>query len=209
MEEEAKAVQEVFKTTGKAIDAGREVGGFLSRFVAGPLDQCMGIVEDKLKYLRWERQERLMDKANKFLAERGLSEPTRPVPLQIAIPVMQGGSLEENDDLQDRWAALLVNAADASFTHEIRRAYVSILEDLTPLDAQVLDKIYPVDKEVNPSLGIQRYKFLGDHSELEHWIHGGHEHPWPIQLMHEEVKISLGNLARLGLVMPAIRTSPY
>lgn len=37
MEEEAKAVQEVAKTTGKAIDAAREAGGFIARFVAGPL----------------------------------------------------------------------------------------------------------------------------------------------------------------------------
>ena len=43
MEEEAKAVQEVFKTTGKAIDASREFGGFISKFVVGSLETGMGI----------------------------------------------------------------------------------------------------------------------------------------------------------------------
>jgi len=36
IEEEFKAIQEVAKTTGKAIDAAREAGGFIARFVSGP-----------------------------------------------------------------------------------------------------------------------------------------------------------------------------
>ncbi len=61
MSEESKAIEEVAKTTGKAIDASRELGGFLSKYVGGSLEQAMGIVEDKLKYLRFERKVRLMD----------------------------------------------------------------------------------------------------------------------------------------------------
>jgi hypothetical protein len=108
MIDESKAIEEVAKTTGKAIDAGRELGGFLSKYVGGSIEQAMGIVEDKLKYLRWERQIRLTERANAFLTERGLPQPSRNVPLQIAIPLIQGASLEEDDWLQDKWAALLV-----------------------------------------------------------------------------------------------------
>src|SRR4051794_22485359 len=108
MSEELKSIGEVAKASGKLIDAGRELGGFLAKYIGGSLEQAMGIVEDKLKYYRWHRQIRLIDRANKLMAERGLSQPTRHVPLQIAIPLLQGGSLEENDQLQDRWAALLV-----------------------------------------------------------------------------------------------------
>lgn len=50
--ESAKAVQEVAKATGKAIDTTQKFGGFISRYVAGPLEQGMGIFEDKLKYMR-------------------------------------------------------------------------------------------------------------------------------------------------------------
>lgn len=37
MEEEARAVQEVAKATGKAVDAAREAGGFISKYIAGPV----------------------------------------------------------------------------------------------------------------------------------------------------------------------------
>ena len=40
--ESAKAAQKIAKTAGKAIDAGREAGGFIARFVAGPLEQGIG-----------------------------------------------------------------------------------------------------------------------------------------------------------------------
>lgn len=154
MEEESKAVQEVAKATGNAIDAAREAGGFIARFVSGPLEQGMGIFEDRLKYIRWERQARYMQRAEEFLAHAGLQAPTRPVPLKLVIPLMQGASLEEDDELQDRWAALLVNAANASFQGEIRRSYAAILEQLTPLDARVLDVLYDLPFEQTQHNGI-------------------------------------------------------
>ncbi|MDM0006201.1 Abi-alpha family protein [Variovorax sp. J22G73] len=142
MDEEAKAVEEIAKTTGKAIDAARDAGGFIAKFIAGPLEQGMGIFEDRLRYTRWERQHRLMLRAEEFLRRSGLSSPTRAVPLKLALPLIQGASLEDDDMLQDRWAALLVNAGNADFPFEIRRAYASILEQLTSLDVAVMDAIY-------------------------------------------------------------------
>ena len=43
MSDESKAVEEVAKVTGKAIDAGLELGGFLSKYVGGSIEQAMGI----------------------------------------------------------------------------------------------------------------------------------------------------------------------
>lgn len=146
-EEESKAIGAVAETTGKAIDASRELGGFIARFIGGPLEQAAGIVEDKLKYLRWERQMRLIQRANAFLAANGMREPTRYVPMNIAIPLLQGASLEENDQLQDRWAKLLVNAGDEESDVNVPRLFVSIMDNMDPLGAEVLEKIYSVPDE--------------------------------------------------------------
>lgn len=196
MSNESKAVEEIAKTTGKAIDAGRELGGFLSRYIGGSVEQAMGIVEDKLKYLRWERQIRLADRANAFLSKRGLSQPSRKVPLQIAIPLMQGGSLEEDDWLQDRWAALLANAADATSQIEVRRAFISILEDLTPPDALLLEKIYSLPQVSNVDAEIWT-THLPDYATSEKPNQTNLRPP-------NYVEVSLGNLARLGLITTAM-----
>lgn len=197
MEEESKAIQEVAKTTGKAIDAAREAGGFIAKFIAGSLEQGMGIFEDRLKYMRWERQLRLMRRAQEFLALLGLQAPTRPVPMKLVIPILQGASLEEDDSLQDRWAALLVNAANASFSSEVRRSYISILEELTPFDARILDILYSLPFEQSQHDGIATFDLPNSAKVLD-----GKE-KW-IKPLTEEVVISLSNLARLGCLRPGM-----
>lgn len=197
MEAEAKAIQEVAKSTGKAIDAAREAGIFISKFISGPIEQGIGIFEDKLKYMRWERQVRLMQRAQEFLTNIGLKAPTRQIPLNIAIPILQGASLEENDDLQDRWAMLLVNAANADFHGEIRRSYAAILEQITPLDACLLDVLYDLPFDESQHRGIATAKLpISAHvvDEKEN------ELPPP----SEEIVISLSNLVRLGCLRPGM-----
>lgn len=196
MSDESKAIEEVAKAAGKAIDASSELGGFLSKYVGGSLEQAMGIVEDKLKYLRWERQIRLTERANALLAERGLAQPSRKVPLQVAIPLIQAASLEEDDWLQDQWAALLVNAADAASHVEVRRAFISILEDMTPLDALLLKKIYSSTKV--PDMEAEIWT-----THLPECI--TEQKPDQEDLRPPSyVEISLGNLARLGLITTAM-----
>jgi hypothetical protein len=197
MDEESKAVQEVAKTTGKAIDAAREAGGFIAKFISGPLEQGVGIFEDKLKYLRWERQTRYMQRAQEFLKLAGLDSPTRAVPIKLAIPLMQGASLEEDNQLQDRWAALLVNAANVSYPVEIRRSYAVILEQLTPLDAQILDAIYRLPFEASQHAGIAT-------AELPVLARVIAEDEKELPLPSEEIVISLSNLARLGCIRPGM-----
>jgi hypothetical protein len=195
MEEEAKAVQEVAKTTGKAIEVAREAAGFIAKFISGPLEQSVGIFEDKLKYMRWERQVRLMQRAEQFLALSGQCAPTRAVPMKIAIPLFQGASLEEDDFLQDRWAALLVNAGSASFTGEVRRSYIAILEQLTPLDACILEVVYSFPFEQSQHNGITT-------AELPNRARIPDEKEQELPLPSEEVVLSLSNLVRLGCLRP-------
>lgn len=203
LDEESRAVQEVAKTTGKVIDAGREMGGFIAKYIAGPLEQAMGIWEDKLKYRRWENQIKLADKARSALRARGLDGPTRIVELNIAIPLLEEASLADSDELQDRWAMLLANAADANGPI-IRRAYIGILSEMTPFDVLILDKIFEADQTFLPTK---------DGPVAEIWTHmlpdevrilGLAKPPHDPADMPVDVEISLGNLARLGLIASAM-----
>lgn len=200
MNGEGKAAEEIARTTGKGIDAAREAGGFISKFVAGPLEQGVGIFEDKLKYLRWERQVRLMERAEAFLSKRGLDSPTRPVPLKLAIPLMQEGVLEEDDSLQDRWATLLVNAADKDSGVEVYRSYVDILSQLSPLETKILDTIYELPFEQAQHTGIVT-SGLPESAEIAR--KDGTTAP-NTPNPSEDVILAIGNLSRLGCLKPAL-----
>jgi len=92
--------------------------------------------------------------------------------------------------------ALLINAADASSATEVRRTFISILEDLTPLDALLLDKIYSSTMVSDIEAKIWT-TFLPDHVTEKKPEQENRRPP-------HHVEVSLGNLARLGLINAAM-----
>ncbi len=193
-DESVKAAQEIAKTGCKGIDAVRALGEFVAKFIDGPLEKASGIVEDHLRYVRWERQIRLTNRVEKFLQERGLDAPTRAVPIKVAIPLFQAAWVEENDELQDMWARLLASAADARSDVEVTRGLVSVLQDLGPMEARVLESIYDAPPELSPN-GVVTTECLPEGHKLP-----GKSENSDAKLPREEVQIALWHLKRLGCI---------
>ena len=171
----------------------QKVSKCLTLFIDGPLEQGIGIVNDRLKYMRWERQVRLVDRTDHFMAERGSLMRFRPVPVNVAIPIFEAASLEEDDDLQDLWARLLVNAADAESGVEVKRGFVSILQDFGHMEVRLLQKIHdaPPKESGVPTMGSPN-----------EYLEPGEEKEDP-DLPPEPVQIGLWNLMRLGCIESA------
>jgi hypothetical protein len=187
----AKALEEGAKASAKAVDASRDLGGFIS----GPAREIIGMVEDRLKVARFERQVRLLERVDTFLRAKGLKQPTRQLSLNIGLPLLTHAAIEEDDELQDQWVALLANAADADNNIEIRRAYVSMLADMTSLDVRVLKAIeaaFNEEKRQVLTYGLPEFVELEPNT-------GANTHVIPAD-PSPEVAISLGNLARLGCI---------
>lgn len=156
--ESAKAVQEVAKTTKSAIEAGEKFGGFVSRIIGEPIDAAVGIVTDKLKYARWERQQRLTERAKQFIEEKGIKDNLRIVPPKIALPIVENASLEENDELQDLWARFIASAVDPNFDGTLRSAFIDIIKQLEVNDVHILNFIYNTYIEQNEWYNTKRRK---------------------------------------------------
>lgn len=194
-EEEAKAVQEASKAVVKVTDAAQQSGSFIAKFISGSLEQGVGIFEDKLKYIRFERQMRLMKKTQSLLVEYGLHAPDKAIPLKIAIPIFQAATMEEDDFLQDQWANLLINASSSQFEQEVKRVHISILENLSSLDAHVLNLIYSIPLDEGSATRIattslpERVFIANDNNRYE-------------KKLPKEIILSLSNLTRLGCIEP-------
>lgn len=141
MEESSKAVAEVAKLGTASVDAGVKLGGFLAKVLGEPFQEAVGLFGDKLKLYRFQNQVAIMDKVNKILNKRKVSD-TIPIPPKFAIPAMEYASLEEDENIQDIWCKLLANGLDPNRNVEIKYSYIEIIKSLTPLDALVLKKIY-------------------------------------------------------------------
>lgn len=142
IQESAKAVQEVAKVTKAGIEATEKLSGFVSRIIHEPLDSVVSIINDRLRFMRWERQVRLVDRYYAIVETRRIKPPLRIAPPKIALPIIENASLEENDELQDLWANLLASAVDPQFKAPIRSAYIDIIKQLEVIDVRILNLLY-------------------------------------------------------------------
>jgi hypothetical protein len=95
---------------------------------------------------RVERAAELLIDAAVIVQETDLE--LQAVPGRILWPILERGSLEDDDELQRRWVALLANAS--ANPRIVSPAFPSILADLSQFDARLLDWIF---EHYNPPEG--------------------------------------------------------
>ena len=127
-----------------------------------------------------------------------IEEIEKPLPLKYAIPILQGATLEEDNDLQDLWINLLVNAV-ANKKIEIKRVYMDILERLSPMEATILQQIYTFSFEEN-----RHINFATDCLPECIYIYNGQKEK-ELKLKNDDIELALMNLARIGCIAP-VRT---
>jgi hypothetical protein len=189
----ADATTALAETSGKAIDA---TAGFAKIF-KGPVGELIGCLEDKFKYLRWERQQAYINKAETIMRARGISAPTRELPLPFAVPLLTAAVLEEDDELRDAWARLLVNAGNSATEMELRTAYVEILRGMSAFDVKILSKL--AEATLNAPPGARTLVSVKDLPESSQSYPSA-----PADGLSTEILISLANLSRLGCIAPGI-----
>jgi hypothetical protein len=140
--ETAKATQEVAKATVKGLEVSEKVGGFFAKVLGEPIETATGILGDKLKFMRWERQVRLVDRVHQINHDRGIEGKEIPVSPKLAIPLIENASLEENDLLQDLWAKLMSSAQGNKSSNLVRVAFIDIIKQLEVIDVQILSTMF-------------------------------------------------------------------
>lgn len=166
-------------------DASSEVEEFAAQITGTGRKEVGGWFADHVRLRRFKSQLKILQKAQKHAQEAGFDP--KVVKMNVLVPLLEAGSLEEDEDMSDRWAALLANAAsDHADTPSVQPSFPEILRQLAPKDAAVLDAVYDV------ALRFPR----------EEWIGSG--------AIADQVKASVGmddysfavcrrNLMRLGL----------
>jgi hypothetical protein len=192
----AEATRAVAETSGKAIDATSD----FAKIFKGPVAELIGCVEDKFKYVRWERRQALIAKSEAHMRSKGLSAPSRALPLPFSVPLLTAGILEDDDELQEIWARLLVNAGDASTNMELRTAYVEILRGMSSFDVKNLSLMAQASIDA-PEKG---YLPIIETWNLPHSVTVHDEHSKDAGSVSNELGISLANLGRLGCLSPGM-----
>ena len=78
-----------------------------------------------------------MEKAERMAQEAGFTP--QAVPPKILFPLLEGASLEDNEDLNTMWAALLANASREVTTDLVRPSFMELLRLMTPDVAKLIN----------------------------------------------------------------------
>src|ERR1039458_3411347 len=92
---------------------------------------------DEIRRYRYARQLECLKKAEQMAKDAGFTP--KAVPIKLLFPLLEGASLEENEDLHTMWAALLANAASPDNTVEVRPGFISVLRQMSPDEAALLN----------------------------------------------------------------------
>ncbi len=130
-------------------------------------------------------QLKILKKAQEYAEEAGFEPGV--VNMNLLVPLLEAGSLEEDEGMADRWAALLANAAgrDAG-VYEVPPSFPDVLRQLSPKEAALLDAVYEAAIQHPP----------------EEWSHRGALAAAAQQFVDmndEEFAVGKQNLIRLGL----------
>lgn len=193
-EEIAKAIQESAKLGVKGLDVANKAGSFFVKIFEEPQNEIIGMVTDKLRFIRWKRLVKMLDEVNQILIDKNISK-TRVVSPKIALPIFEEATLEKNPNLQYLWNHLLVNAMNPEFNDEIRYGFIDMIKGITGIEAKLLNKFYETLKGENklfPIENIFQYTFKKeDVIEI-------------LNISISDYVLSVNNLMRMQLISPAV-----
>lgn len=96
------------KTVEKGIDAAK---GFLSKLLSPGLNEVGLLIKDQVAAIRFRNQIKLLNKTNQYCVQNKISP--KVIPLKLLYPLLEAASLEEDEEILDKWAILLSNLVDS------------------------------------------------------------------------------------------------
>jgi len=144
MDEDSKELVAVVTEAG--------VRGFFET-IAAPLVEAGGWGADIIKRRRLQTQVKTLVLAKRMLDDAGL--PANAVSPKLLVPLLENASLEDDPEeaadpeaaeaMQQRWAALLANAAAGELGASVSLAFPTILAELEPIEARIIDELTSVE----------------------------------------------------------------
>jgi hypothetical protein len=130
---------------GKAAEAlSKPLQDLLSKLLGPASTEAGELFADRIRYLRWKNSLSILEDVQKEIKRRKI-QPQK-IPLKTLVPILEGASLETNDDeLRSKWINLLTNAASGDVTHP---AYPKLLSEIIQPEAIILDYLYDLQAKL-------------------------------------------------------------
>jgi hypothetical protein len=127
------------------VDKGVEIAkGFLSRLINPAAEEIGLLISENIRYLRFKNQVRILLKAKAYVEKKNIS--IKEIPIKILVPLLENASLEDSEELQDKWTGLLVNMIDSESNLQ-NQIFPYILSQISIGEFQELENLVVEEKE--------------------------------------------------------------
>ena len=167
---------------------------------------CLELLDRYARY-RKSRMARLLTRTQEIMEEYRL-EP-KLVPPKLLSAILENGSIEDDDSLQDRWAALLAHSSVRPLQRgKLLTSAIEILKQINKWEAMLLQMLMATMtmEEIAP---LPRPDKKSQGETIHAWkIELRHNHGFDRSGMEYEIdfELMLENLQRLGLLRREVRS---
>jgi hypothetical protein len=148
-----------------AIEKGIDVAKtFAEKLVLPPIEELGLLVKDQISYWRFNNQIRILNKAKSLCENNNIS--VKAIPPKLLCPYLENASLEDDDELQDKWAALLVNMVDSRQNIQ-NHVFPYILSQLSKDEFNLLESVFIEKEKRIEELEKELSEFLAKRSDIE------------------------------------------
>ena len=123
-------------TLEKGVEIAKE---FLDKLVAPAAEEVGLLLRDTVALWKFKNQVRVLTKAKAYCERNGISPSN--ISLKLLCPLLESAALEEDEDLQDRWAVLLANLVDSEQNIQ-NHVFPYILSQLSANEFSFLERVY-------------------------------------------------------------------
>jgi hypothetical protein len=146
-----------------AVGAAIPFTAIVKRMLGPAADELAEMWRDQVRMYRYERQLKCVVKAEKMAQEAGFTP--QAVPPKVLFPLLEGASLEDDENLHDMWASLLANAASPKHPARTKPEFIGVLRMMSSEEAGVLRWMADYDGLLNNTLSreqiVEAYRELG------------------------------------------------
>lgn len=112
----------------------------LMKDLLGPMAQNIGLILGQITDIARFYAEDNVAKIFKKWARQRKGKPLDTEAFRRVLPLLRDAAMQSDDELQERWASLLENAATAA--NGVLPSFGQVLSQLTPVQARYLDRIW-------------------------------------------------------------------
>jgi len=126
--------------TSSAIEKGLEIAkDFIDKLIMPSVEETGLLLKDHITMWRFKTQVKILNRANEYCVKHNINP--KKISLKILAPLLEYSSLEEDEEMQDKWSILLSNLIDSEQNIE-NNVFPYILSQLSKDEFFSLEKVY-------------------------------------------------------------------